>query len=133
MELYNRGNVDVNMTGWVLDDSEGGSLNYTILSGIITANGSARFMLINSSVSGINFDSTGDVVRLVNNTGILADNFTWTEDPGVSVSWMRSPDGWGPWIKSDSDHPPSPGETNTVTFAQTYVLGWNLISIPLSL
>jgi len=130
VELYNRGNVDVNMTGWVIDDSEGGSLNYTIPSGIITVHG---FMLINSSVSGINFDSTGDDVRLINNTGILADNFTWTEDPGVSVSWMRSPDGWGSWIKSDSDHPPSPGETNTVTFTAAYISGWNLISLPLLL
>ncbi|MFH1789189.1 MAG: lamin tail domain-containing protein, partial [Candidatus Altiarchaeota archaeon] len=127
VELYNSGNVPVNLTGWTIDDQEGGSQNYTIPSGTIAVRG---FMVLNSSVTNINFDSTGDEARLFNNTGILVDNYTYTTDPGLETSWMRSPDGTGDWIRSDSDNPPSPGESNSVSFTSPLVTGWNLISLP---
>lgn len=130
VELYNNGNVDVNLTDWVLDDIEGGSQNYTIPSGVISVRG---FLVLNSSVTNINFDSTGDQARLFNNTGSLVDNYTYSFDAGLGTSWMRSPDGTGDWISSDSDNPPSPGESNSVTFTEDLVLGWNLISLPLNL
>lgn len=128
VELYNRGNVEVSLVGWVIDDVEGGSSNYTIASGVIPVGG---FVVFNYSQISVNFDSTGDDVRLFNGTGSLVDNLTWSEDPGESVSWMRSPDGWGGWIKSSAENPPSPGESNGGSFEEPLYTGWNLISLPL--
>lgn len=127
VELYNNGNVDVNLTEWTLDDQEGGSQNYTIPSSIISVGG---FLVLNSSVTNINFDSTGDQARLFNNTGSLVDNYTYSYDAGLGASWMRSPDGTGDWLSSDSDNPPSPGESNSVSFSSQLVTGWNLMSLP---
>ncbi|MFH1836013.1 MAG: FG-GAP-like repeat-containing protein, partial [Methanobacteriota archaeon] len=129
IELFNKGNVDADLSGWILDDSEGGSGNYTISSGVISV---GSFLVYYGNITGIVLDATGDEVRLFNSSGQLVDYYAWSTDPGEGVSIMRSVDGGGVWKPSNEDNPPTPGTSNGIQYQIELQTGLNLISLPIT-
>jgi len=130
VELYNKGNVDVNLTGWKLHNSSFGPIAYTIPSGVLTVRG---FVVYYSNNTGLTFNHLGDNVRLYNTSLILVDNYSWSVDPGVGISFMRSVDGSNVWTTSNENKSPSPGASNGQTRQIILSASWNLISLPLAI
>lgn len=139
VELYNNGNMDVDLTGWYLRDSTNGEGNKTpinnshilVSSPIIPAHG-WLVVYMNKAI----YNNPGDTVRLFNKNGTLIDSYSYGVDstfcdmeptpnanndtsgsgscnnsnvPG-NKSFARIPDGTGAWI----DPIPTPGEPNKI-------------------
>jgi hypothetical protein len=102
IELINTSSVAVDLSGWVLDDADGGSAPRSISGGTTLQPGEIRAF----DFSGLNND--GDSARLLFPDGRVADSQSYGRDPGENVSWARLPDG-GSW--SDRGLP-SPGAPN---------------------
>ena len=107
IELYNPADAPVDLSGWQLDDSEGGSQPYRLPQGsVIPAH---SFLLFFRKDTGIALNNGGDSVRLLAPDGvILADQATYDHSSG-DTPWSRTVDGGGEWTES---YPPSPGGPN---------------------
>ena len=75
IELKNTGVTPVNLSGWEIDDAEGGSQSYTIPSGINIA--SEQTLLFLREETGIALNNTTDSVRLFSPNGTMVDTFTY--------------------------------------------------------
>ena len=109
IELYNPLDVDVNLSGYVLDDiTDGGTSPYTIPNGtIISAHG---FLVFYSNVTGIALNNDGDTVNLLEPDGVtVVDSFSYTSSTD-DVSIGRLPDGGGTWTTFSN---PTPGSSNS--------------------
>ncbi len=124
VELYNNDSSTVNITGWKLGDMQS---NYT-LSGVIASGG---FGLYNGTTTGLQLSNTADAVYLYNSSGALVDGKSYNSTT-ENVSYMRSTNGGGLWVLSNSTNPPTPGTSNAMLTNNILLkLGWNLISLPL--
>lgn len=95
IELYNPRGDDVNISGYVLDDSDLNDLNnYTIsVSTVIPAGG---FLTFNRSETGISLNNDGDTVNFIAPDGTIVDFRIYEEtDPEVSIG--REIDGGETW------------------------------------
>lgn len=94
IELFNSDGIPVDMTGWKLDDEDGGSSVYIIASGSgIVASG---FLVFEKSITNIALNNTGDTVRLINPAGDIVDSHTYAgTDEDISIG--RTSDGAGSW------------------------------------
>lgn len=102
VELYNPTSSDVNISCWVLDDTEGYSAPFTIPEcTILPAKGFITFF---SSDTGIQLDNGGDEVRFFNRCDELIDSYEYTYSVR-DVSYTRSPAGSDSWITSDAPTP----------------------------
>ncbi|MGY5854938.1 MAG: lamin tail domain-containing protein [Candidatus Thorarchaeota archaeon] len=108
IELYNPLDVDVDISGYVLDDLiAGGTGPYTIPAGTtIPAYG---FIVFYSSVTGIGLNNAGDTVNYIMPDGVtVLDSFVYTSSAD-DISYGREIDGGPTWITFDA---PTPGESN---------------------
>lgn len=100
IELYNASPSTVDLSGWKLDDIDnGGSSPYVIASGMsIPASG---FLYFEKSQTNVGLNNTGDTVRLIDSSGSVVDNYSYsstTED----VSIGRTSDGGGLFVTCQS-------------------------------
>ncbi|OIO06977.1 hypothetical protein CO115_03545 [Candidatus Falkowbacteria bacterium CG_4_9_14_3_um_filter_36_9] len=96
IELYNKGEVAVNLLNWQVDDSEGGSSAYVFNSDNFLSGGS--YFLLNRNDSKITLNNTSDSVRLFNNSGELVDAVEYAEvyegesyARGANEKWFWTP------------------------------------------
>ena len=117
IELYNRSDSVVDVTGWYLYDAidshalpiKGGRTNTGGTQ--IQAHGFLVVYRAGDSNFSLNQDAGGDTVRLYNgsiSTGNLIDSHTYIGPVPEGKSIARIPDGTGPWV----DPIPTPGEPN---------------------
>ena len=107
IELYNPGDVTVDLGGWLLDDREGGSQPYRLPAGTMLP--AHDFLLFFRKDTGIALNNDGDSVRLLSPDGLIeADRMDYDHSAG-DVPWSRTEDGGGVWTES---YPPSPGGPN---------------------
>ncbi|MEA2054442.1 MAG: lamin tail domain-containing protein [Candidatus Thermoplasmatota archaeon] len=135
IELYNGGDISVNLTGWTLEDEVGSTTTYTI-TGMINPGEFRLFwrnetdITLNNNEEGIWLNSTEDVIDHF-------DTSTITE----GKSWARIPDGTGEWQEAV----PTPGTTNgggdttdpvttlTLDPAEYPVWGWYVTNVTVTL
>ena len=86
IELKNRSNEAVDLNGWKLDNREGGSPPYTIISGLLKPRQVHRFT---SSQTGIELRNTADQVRLFDASGKQVDQLEWKTEVGSDVILLR--------------------------------------------
>ena len=90
IELFNNLSASVDISGWVLDDADGGSDPYTIPANTsIPGRGFAVFF---GNTTKVQLNNNGDIVRLYDRSGNLVDSVAYaSSQAGVSVG--RVPDG----------------------------------------
>lgn len=103
VELYNAGSEPVDLSGWKIDDIEGGSAPRSMPEGSILAAGEVLLITFDQAL----FNNSGDDVRLLRPDGTLADSFTYTGSK-ADQSYSRSPID-AMWTDTLV---PSPGEPN---------------------
>jgi len=104
IEIYNAGPVDVDLSGWFVDDGVGGSAPYEVPEGTMLRSGA--FALFYGRDTGVVLDDGGDEVRLLGPDGAMVDAVAFGAlAPGASYS--RGED--GTW---HADWMPSPGAPN---------------------
>jgi hypothetical protein len=106
IELYNPLTEAVDLTGWLLDDAEGGSRPYRLPMG--TAIGPRGFLLVFRRESRIVLNNEGDEVRLLTPGGMVVDRFVYGRSR-PDTAWSRREDGGEEWT---DEYPPSPGRPN---------------------
>lgn len=103
VELYNTSDQLVDLSGWSLKDS---SSVMKTLSGSIDGHGFAVFEVSNR------LNNAGDTVTLIDAAAATVDSYPYGQDPGVDVSYGRSPDGSGAFSTTRS---PTKNAANAVT------------------
>lgn len=108
IELYNTGERDIDMTGWTLDDSSGGSAQYVIpatrMGGTeLLGNG---YLVFRRSETGLILSDSADQVRLINPLGRVICTIPYSQ-PTLGLSWMRDVQGLGQWTTRQT-----PGASN---------------------
>ena len=97
IELYNPLDVDVDISGYILDDiTTGGTAAYTIPSGtVISAFG---FIVFYQSTTSLALNNGGDTVNYIYPDGVtVLDSYTYTTSSD-DVSYGRETDGSSIWI-----------------------------------
>ncbi len=108
IELYNPHPYAVDISGWFLDDGEGGSRPWTIPERTVISSGGFRVFFKRETHIALN--NGGDSVRLLAPNGVVADEVTYVATARTdTTSWSRAVDGRGPWTDACS---PSPGRPN---------------------
>lgn len=91
VELYNDGNSAVNLSGWLLVNSAGGS--YLIPDGVIADKG-----YWNHTFSGGWLRNTNENITLYDSNDAFADStMTVNDEQDSSKTWQRIPDGGSNW------------------------------------
>jgi hypothetical protein len=102
IELRNDGETAADLTGWRLDDAEGGSQAYDLPTGTTIAAGG--LLLVPRSASALALNNDGDEVRLFDPAGALISDTAYGQaTTGRSWSWDSL--GWS-WSE------PTPGQPN---------------------
>ncbi len=104
VELYNPTATALDLSGWAVDDIEGGSSPKILPSATILA---PNTWLVVSLSNVLN--NSGDQVRLINPTGQIIDQYTYTS-ASLGLAWSRMPDGVGAWQTATT---PTPGNANS--------------------
>ncbi len=94
IELYNPSEYACDISGYMIDDMNGGSDPYVIPSGTMIP--PLSFLVFAKNETGITLNSDKDSVRLLNRLGEEIDNFTYTSST-YDVSYGRMPDGGSFW------------------------------------
>lgn len=107
LELHNRTDQPVDLTGWQLDDIAGGGSKPFILpaGSVLQPHG---FLVVFHGQSRISMNNDGDTVRLLTPEGKETDVFTYTSSR-PDRSFSRTADDPAAWT---ADYPPSPGVEN---------------------
>lgn len=92
IELYNKGNSVVNISGWFIDD-DSGSQKYTVPDN--TSIAPSEFKVFESSLFNFN-TSSADTAQLLNGSNI-EDSYSYTKGPD-GKSFGRKTDGVGEWV-----------------------------------
>lgn len=108
IELKNTGSEDVDLSGWQLDDVEGGSAPYAIAAGITLGAGGVKAFL--RSETKIALNNTGDSVRLLDPAGVARSSYVYSASVPEGQSYSRTVD--GSYVISTT---PTPGAENVVT------------------
>lgn len=106
IELYNASNQSVDLSGWKLDDVQGGSSPYKIPDG--TFINADSFLLFFASETHVGLNNDGDTVRLLHPDDTIADKFKY-EPIETNKSYARRPDGGDTWVPYCI---PTPGAPN---------------------
>ena len=103
VELYNSDSQTLDISGYRLEDTTTTSAMKVFPTGtFINPNG---FLV--ASVSN-RLNNAGDSVYLKDENGNLLDNFLYSFNPGINVSFGRYPDGAGEWRTFSNPSPNSP-------------------------
>jgi len=91
VELYNTTSQDVSLDDWILDDEGTKSNMFEIEEATISAHGFRLFEV------GSRLNKNSDTIFLMDNQGVVVDEYSYTSDPGNNISFGRMPDGesWG--------------------------------------
>lgn len=123
VELYNSSDSAEYIRQYFIDDDtsfadDAGSSPRKPLTGLHTENTGFPYIVLGSSV----FNNSGDSVVLFDESGIILDQYIFTDDPGEDVPIGRSPDNTGPFgllsavtRGSPNAAPPSLTPTTVVT------------------
>jgi len=103
IELYNANSFPVDVSGWQLDDIEGGTRPYALPAGSVIP---PRGFLLFQRNFGLN--NGGDQVRLLAPDGSLRDSHAY-DHARKGGAWSRMGDGAAAWTEK---FPPSPGQPN---------------------
>ncbi len=103
IELYNANPFPVDVSGWKLDDREGGARPYTLPAGSILP---PHGLLLFRRNFGLNND--GDIARLLAPDGSVRDSRAY-DHARKGGAWSRLGDGAAAWTEK---YPPSPGQPN---------------------
>ncbi len=110
IELYNATDAAVDLSGWLLDDREGGTRPWRLPDGtIIQARG---FLLFFRKETGIALNNGGDSVRLLAPDGVTEGDRMDYDHSSADTPWSRTVDGGGAWTEG---YPPSPGGPNVAS------------------
>jgi PKD repeat protein len=107
IELFNTASSSVDLSGWQLDDADGGSAPHTLPAGT-TINGRGFLSILRSS-SGLAFNNEGDTVRLLDPAHSVKASFTYS-DSTEGQSWNRTEG--GSYVVSTTL---TPGVANVIT------------------
>lgn len=127
VELYNKGQQAVDISGWVIDD-DGGTQKY-----IIGNNISLPSQKCLSFQSGnFNFDiASSDSARLIVNNETV-DNYSYSVSPGENISFGRSVDGGDTWITFNNPSRDKLNSTGEVCLVPTPTPTPTLTPVPTS-
>ncbi|MDQ4077454.1 MAG: lamin tail domain-containing protein, partial [Chloroflexota bacterium] len=132
IELVNRSNQTINLTGFQLDDAVGGTSPYT-LSGTLSPGG---IHVLFRSQTGIALNDDGDSVRLLAPGEIVWDEHDYSSAT-LDQAWSRDADGawhddWAPspGLANVSPPPYTPTVTTTVSPAGTITATPSITPIP---
>ncbi len=106
IELYNRSARPVDLSGWQVDDAEGGSSPHTLASGTLL--GPHGYLVLYGNRSHIALNDDGDAVRLLHPNGTVADVVEYAEAE-LALAYGREPDGAANWQTKCA---PSPRQAN---------------------
>lgn len=117
IELYNSGNIEVDLSGWFLDDAEGGSTPFKIPDKLLdfpdwTPNiQSGEYKIFYRYQTGIALnDSGGDSARLLYPNGKIAYSISYNESALLGFSFARGPTDICLWTTT-----PTPRAKNIIT------------------
>jgi len=110
IEIANLGPVDVNLSGWKLDDAAGqGSNPYTLPAKTLKP---GERIVFYASQTNVLLSDGGDTVRLLNPNNVVKDARSYSIVKVADVSWCRLPDINGSWF---ADCFPTPNQRNSRT------------------
>jgi hypothetical protein len=117
LELYNLAATAADLSGWQIDDVEGGGAPYTLPAGTTIAAGGYLSVSLPSAL----LNNDGDSVRLLRPDGAVADATSYS---GSSADSSRARAADGTWYNSSAPtpgtaNPPVPSPTNTPTASPT--------------
>lgn len=107
VELFNKGTITENISGWEIDDN-GGKEKFTIPNETSISPG--EFKVFESTYFNLN-RSSADEIKLINK-GALIDNYSYNSGPGENISFGREKDGSPNWVTFSS---PTKGTTNNTS------------------
>jgi hypothetical protein len=112
IELWNAGTAPADISGWKLDDAEGGSLPYTISAGRTI--GPGGYVKFSRPVTAIALNNDSDMVRLLTPGGQVYESIAYENAPR-GVSSNRKADGsfvwsWTPTPEAPNVLSPKPPE-----------------------
>ncbi len=109
IELKNTSDHPVSLSGWQLDDIEGGSKPYTFKDETI---GSESFLLMSNTITNITLNNTTDAVRLIDPNGAVTSQYIYTKVE-TGKSWARIKN--GEWEIATNTTPGEENEETTTT------------------
>ena len=107
IEIYNPGGSAVNLSGFYVDDAEGGSTPYKIPDGTVIEAGG--YLVFYSRDSKLTLNNTGDSARLLYPDKSLLIGKDFGKSPKEDWSYARKADGNYEWTTE-----PTPGEENEI-------------------
>lgn len=107
IELYNKGEEEVNLEGWQLDDEEEGSNPYTIKNKTIKAK---EYLVFYRSETKIALNNNGDEVRLIHPDGKITSKVSYNESAKENVAYALDENGNWQWTET-----PTPGKANIIS------------------
>ncbi len=111
IELYNTGSEAVDLSGWQLDDSEGGSKLFTIEPGLTLAAGG--YAVFKSDQTKISLNNNGDQVRLFSPDEVVRQQVEYSGSMAEGVSVNRVADTY------QHSTTATPGSVNIITAASS--------------
>ncbi|HPI66985.1 MAG TPA: lamin tail domain-containing protein [bacterium] len=103
VEIFNQSEREIDLTGWSLDDEEGGSRPYLLDNIVAPARG---FVVLKRALTKIAFNNTNDAARLLNPLGELMQETDYDE-VAEGQSYMRDENGEWFWTSQ-----PTPNQVN---------------------
>lgn len=109
IELFNGGEEAIDITGWQLDDMEGGSKAYRIAEGVLAG---GEYTVWSRPETGLALNNEGDSVRLLSPEGEIAMEMVYGKEAKAGWSWN-----WreGAYVISER---PTPGVSNVIVQPQ---------------
>lgn len=107
IELYNQGEVKVDLFSWQLDDGEEGSRPYTFADEFWLLAG--QFLVVSRKQSGLALNNNGDAVRLFDSEGELVEEVDYSGPAPEGETYARQADGQWSWTSQ-----PTPGTENII-------------------
>jgi hypothetical protein len=125
VELYNKSDQAVDISGWIIDD-DGGTQKYTINNGIILYS----HKCISFQSGNFNFNTaSSDSAKLIKNNEVI-DSYSYSGSPGENVSFGRSSDGSDTWTTFSSPSRDKINSTNELCLVPTTTPSPTVTSIP---
>ena len=110
IEVYNPEHTEADMSGWMLDDADGGSPPFTIPQDTII--GSKNYAVFTRKITGIALNNDTDAVRLIAPNARTVETVLY-EKPPQGASSSRTAQSAFVWSFT-----PTPGTENTITASQ---------------
>ncbi len=91
IELYNQGEVDVDLRGWSIDDAVGGSAPYIIAESLVIK--SKGYLVLSQSQTKVQLNNSSDEVRLLDPEQRVIDSVSYVGSH-VNTSWSKIDTSW---------------------------------------